>query len=95
MWCRRQQTACLGWRQHGHGLLLNQIPPLSTPALQPAGEWRLEGQPRPAPLMPGMEQPSEAELEGRVATAALAETKEKLAGFLEETQRVGVSLAAA
>ena len=53
-------------------------------------DYRLEGIPRPQPLVPGLPQPSVEQLEAQLAAEALAETRDKLAGFLEETERIGV-----
>lgn len=53
-------------------------------------DYRLEGLPRPPPLVPGLPQPTVEELEAGLAAAALAETREKLAAFLQETEQTGV-----
>lgn len=53
-------------------------------------DYRLDGLPRPPPLVPGLPQPPTEELEAGLAAAALAETREKLAEFLAETERTGV-----
>lgn len=53
-------------------------------------DYKLEGVPRPPPLVPGLPQPSIEELEAGLAEAALAETREKLAAFLQETEETKV-----
>ena len=66
-------------------------PPVSA-CLQPRMEYRMEAIPRPAPLIPGQAQTAVEELAAQVASSAVQETKDKLAAFLEETQKVGVEL---
>lgn len=60
-------------------------------ALQTPMDYRLGEIPRPQTLVPGLEQAPVEELEARLAAAALAEVKEKLAAFLAMTESVGVS----
>ena len=55
-------------------------------------EYHMDAIPRPAPLIPGQAQPAVEELASQVASSAVQETKDKLAAFLEETQKVGVDL---
>lgn len=55
-------------------------------------DYRLTQIPRPQPLVPGLAQAALPELEAALGKAALAETHDKLAAFLAQTQAVGVDL---